>query len=78
MKGVMGPHCGALKKGMDAGPSDDKAWEELALHAALLNEASYVLMEDGRCPDGVWAKAASQKLYERAAAMFWRQSEPGT
>ena len=57
MQAVHKVHCGALKKGLDAKPSDDDAWNNLALHAALLNESSYVLMADGRCPDGVWAKA---------------------
>ncbi|MSU36293.1 MAG: hypothetical protein EXS36_14595 [Pedosphaera sp.] len=27
MKGVMKPNCDALKKGLDAGPSDDKSWD---------------------------------------------------
>ena len=62
MKGVMGPRCSALGKGLKAGPADDAAWAELTLAAALLNESSYVLMEDGRCPDGVWAKAATDAL----------------
>ena len=58
MKGVVGASCGALKKGLDAGPADDKAWDELAMHAGLLNEAGHALMADGRCPDGEWAGAA--------------------
>jgi cytochrome c556 len=64
MKGVVKPSCGAIKKGLDAGPADDDAWEEVAMHAAILNEASYNLMEDGRCPDGVWAGAVNKKLRE--------------
>lgn len=67
MKGVMKPHCTALKNGLDAAPSKDEAWAELAVHAALINEASYLLMEDGRCPDGVWAEAASKTLREGSA-----------
>ena len=62
MKCVMKPQCEALKKGLDAGPSSDEAWEGLAANAALLNEGSYLLMDDGRCPDGVWAEAASKTL----------------
>lgn len=62
MQGVVKPHCTNLKKGLDAGPSNDEAWEELALHASLLNEGSFSLMADGRCPDGVWADAASKTL----------------
>ncbi len=67
MEGVMAPHSAALRKGLQAEPADDKAWEKLAMHAALLNEASYVLMADGRCPDEVWANAASEILREGSA-----------
>lgn len=67
MKGVMKPHCTALKKGLEAGPSNEDAWEELATHTALINEASYLLMDDGRCPDGVWADAASKTLRQGSA-----------
>ena len=62
MKNVMKPQCEALKKGLDAGPASDDSWEALSVNAALLNEASYLLMDDGRCPDGVWADAASKTL----------------
>lgn len=62
MKCVMKPQCEALKKGLDAGPATDEAWANLAASAALLNEGSYLLMDDGRCPDGVWAEAASKTL----------------
>ncbi len=57
MQAVHKVHCGAIKSDLDAGPSDDKAWEAIALHAAMLNESSHVLMADGRCPDGTWADA---------------------
>ncbi len=67
MKGVMKEHCGALKKGLDAGPSKDADWEDLELHAALLNEASYILLDDGRCPDATWAEAASKTLRQGSA-----------
>lgn len=70
MKGLVGPHCGAIKKGLAAKPGDDEAWADLALHAALLNESSYILMADGRCPDGVWAEAASKTLREGSAAVL--------
>ena len=58
MRGVNQPHCAALGKMLKAGPADDKAWEEAACHASILNEMSYVLMDDGRCPDANWAGAA--------------------
>ena len=67
MKGVMKPNCDALKKGLDAGPANDEAWDALAINAALINEASYLLMDDGRCPDGVWAEAASKTLRQGSA-----------
>jgi len=59
MHAVHKVHCGAIKKGLEASPSDDKAWDEIAMHAAMMNESSYVLMADGRCPDGVWADACT-------------------
>jgi cytochrome c556 len=67
MKAVMKPQCTLLKQGLDTAPSDDKAWSELATHAALLNEISYLLMDDGRCPDGIWADAASKTLRQGSA-----------
>jgi len=57
MEGISKPNCAALGKGLKKQPADDKAWEALALHAALLNELGYILMEDDRCPDAVWANA---------------------
>ena len=70
MKGVMKPNCTQLKKGLDAGPDSDKAWAELAMNAALINEISYILMADGRCPDGTWAKAANGTLRECSSAIL--------
>jgi hypothetical protein len=58
MRGVNQPHCAALGKLLKDGPADDKAWETALCHASILNEMSYVLMDDGRCPDKVWAGAA--------------------
>jgi hypothetical protein len=69
MKGLVQPNCGGLGEGLKAGPADDKAWEDLATKAALLNEASYVLMDDGRCPDADWANAATA-LREGSAAVL--------
>ncbi len=62
MSGLVKVHCGALKKSLDAEPKNEKAWDEVVLHASLLNEASYILMSDGRCPDGTWATAAGKTL----------------
>ena len=74
MSGLVQPHCAALGKGTKEAPADDKAWATLATNAALLNEASYMLMDDGRCPDAVWAdatkalRAASEKALAKVEA----------
>lgn len=71
MKGIVFPNCAALGKALkDKGPTDDKAWEAAAAQAACLNEASFLLMDDGRCPDGVWAKAAKTTLREGSAKLM--------
>lgn len=62
MKSVVKPHCGDLKKEIAAGPKTDDDWASLIEHAEILNETSYILMEDKRCPDGEWAGAASKTL----------------
>ena len=70
MKGIIKPHTGALKKALESAPADDEAWEELAMHAAILNEGSYVLMADGRCPDSVWADAVTKSLRSGSEALI--------
>jgi cytochrome c556 len=70
MKGVVKPNCDALKKGLDAKPANDEGWQALAMNAALLNEVSYQLMDDGRCPDGTWADAASKTLRPGSADLL--------
>ena len=55
MKGLIGANCGDLKKALDAAEPN---WDDVALKAALLNEAGYLLLDDGRCPDGDWAGAS--------------------
>jgi len=62
MKSVVKPHCSDLKKEIAAGPKTDDAWASLIEHAEILNETSYILMEDERCPDEVWAGAATKDL----------------
>ncbi|MDP7019950.1 MAG: hypothetical protein QGG36_29400 [Pirellulaceae bacterium] len=61
MGGLVRPNCAGLGAALKKEPADDKAWAALATQAALLNEASYILMADGRCPDGDW-KAACDTL----------------
>lgn len=69
MKGLVAANCGALGEALKSAPADDKTWEDLAIKAALLNEASYILMDDGRCPDADWANAATT-LREGSAAVL--------
>ena len=66
MKGLVNPNCGALKKDLEA---EKPNWEDIELHAALLNEAGHILMDDGRCPDGDWAKAAKALQTQSAAVL---------
>ncbi len=70
MRGVVRPSCASLGKLLKEGPADDKAWDTAACHAACLSEMSFALMDDGRCPDGVWAKAATKNLREGSAAVL--------
>ncbi len=58
MTGLIKPNCAGIGEGLKAAPADDKAWDDLATKAALLNESSFILMDDGRCPDGEWANAS--------------------
>lgn len=69
MKGLVAANCGAVAEGLKAGPADDKAWDDLATKVALLNESSYTLMDDGRCPDATWADAATA-LRDGSAALL--------
>ena len=69
MSGLVQPHCAAIGAVAKQAPADDKAWATLATNAALLNEASYLLMDDGRCPDAEWA-AASTALRTASAAVM--------
>jgi hypothetical protein len=70
MRGIQQPHCKALGDLIkESGPADDKAWDTAVCHASCLNEMSYLLMDDGRCPDGVWAGAAKDLREGTAAAV---------
>ena len=62
MSGVVSPNCGGLGKsfGKDGkAPADDKAWDQVTAQASLLNEMSYVLMDDDRCPGKEWKEACA-------------------
>lgn len=70
MRGIQQPNCKGIADLLkESGPADDKAWETVACHASCLNEMSHLLMDDGRCPDGVWAGAAKD-LREASAAVL--------
>ena len=69
MSGLIKPNCAGIGEGLKTAPADDKAWDELATKAALLNESSFILMDDGRCPDGEWANA-SKALRDGSAAVL--------
>jgi cytochrome c556 len=69
MRGVNQPNCAGLAKLLKDGPADDKTWDTAACHAACLNEMGHLLMEDGRCPDAVWA-AAAKSLREGSTAVL--------
>lgn len=58
MAGLVKPQFVALKTALEEGPKDDDAWKAIATNAALLNEAAYAMMEDGRCPDASWKEGA--------------------
>jgi cytochrome c556 len=58
MRGINAAHCGGLAELLKEGPKNDEQWDTAACHASCLNEMSYVLMDDGRCPDADWANAA--------------------
>lgn len=38
-------------------PEGEDGWKSLTTSIALLNESSYTMMEDDRCPDKSWADA---------------------
>ena len=66
MQGIMNPNCTALAALLKGeGPKDLRSWGKVQLHAAVLNEMSYVVMEDGRCPDKVWKGAAETLRKDR-------------
>lgn len=69
MSGLVKPNCAGIGEGLKETPADDNGWKELATKAALLNEASFILMDDGRCPDGDWANAA-KTLREGSASLL--------
>jgi hypothetical protein len=58
MSGLVKPKYVAIKEGLSKESISEDDWKALATHAALLNESSYSLMQDDRCPDGDWKEGA--------------------
>ncbi|MEI8380103.1 MAG: hypothetical protein WCJ09_08245 [Planctomycetota bacterium] len=69
MAGLVKPNCAGIGEGLKTPPANDQAWADLATKAALLNESSFTMMDDGRCPDADWANAA-KALREGSAAVL--------
>jgi hypothetical protein len=69
MGGLVKPNCGGIGDGLKEAPKDDAGWAALATKAALLNEASFILMDDDRCPDATWAGAAKTLRAGSAAVL---------
>lgn len=59
MSGLVKPQLGSIKGHVDdeKTPKGEDGWKSLTTSIALLNEASFTMMEDDRCPDKVWADA---------------------
>ncbi len=66
MKGLVAAQCKALGANLKQESPD---WKAARLQAALLNEAGYILMADGRCPSGDWA-GATKVLKECSAVVL--------
>jgi hypothetical protein len=66
MKGLVAANCGELGKLLK---ETEVKWEDVALKAALINEGGHLLMDDGRCPDGEWKKAAETVQASTAAIL---------
>lgn len=69
MSGLVKPHKSALESALKGEPAGEEVWDALLLSAALLNESGYILMDDNRCPDKVWADAA-QTLRDESVTLL--------
>lgn len=59
MSGLVKPQLGAIQGHVadEKTPESEDGWKALTTSIALLNESSYTMMEDDRCPDKIWADA---------------------
>lgn len=60
MKVLFRPCSDRLEQALKGTPAGDAAWENVFEQAVVLNELSYGLMDDGRCPDKRWADACGR------------------
>ena len=68
MAGIQQPGMQRLQRGIrGSGPADDEGWGLIGLHSALMNEVSFMLMQNDRSKDAVWAKAAADLRAASAA-----------
>lgn len=59
MSGLVKPQLVSLQGHVadEKTPEGEDGWKALTTSIALLNESSYMMMEDDRCPDKKWADA---------------------
>ncbi len=59
MSGLVKPQLVAIQGHVadEKAPEGEDGWKSLTTSLALLNESSYTMMEDDRCPDKIWADA---------------------
>lgn len=59
MSGLVKPQLVAIQGHVadEKAPEGEDGWKSLTTSIALLNESSYTMMEDDRCPDKTWADA---------------------
>ncbi len=67
MEGLVKPSHAAIKKTLEAAAPTDDDWKAIAMHAALLNESTYTMMDDGRSPDTAWSDAATKAMRQGSA-----------
>lgn len=71
MAHVVKTHCGGIGAALKA---DEVDFDAITAKAELLNECGHILMADGRCPDGDWAKAA-KTLQECSAVVIKKAAD---
>jgi len=70
MKSLTKPNCNAIRDLLEKEPKTSEDWDKLIEHSELLSEVSFILMDDGRCPDYIWEGAAALTLRNCAKAII--------